>query len=172
MKFTEKQLYKWMLHQRQRCADDPRKRALLEKIPGWVWSLPNEDAWEKGFAQLQKHGIPTLTKMNEETPDGFCLGSWVNNQRTRCTDPKKRKRLESIPGWAWDAQAAKWERGFTYLKNHGKTPLRTVVTKDGFKLGVWVENQRSACVDPARRKRLEAIPGWTWYPMNAKVSRK
>jgi hypothetical protein len=106
---TEAQLYRWMIHQRQRC-DDPRKRALLEKIPGWVWSLPNEDAWEVGFAQLKKHGIPKTTNLSEKTTDGYNLSSWVNNQRSRCKDKQKRKRLESIPGWVWYPKNTKARR--------------------------------------------------------------
>lgn len=167
---TDKQLAKWIYHQRQRC-DSPRRRAALEAIPGWVWGITNDDAWERGFAQLEKWGMPSVVNLSATTPDGYRLVSWINNQRTRCKDQTKRERLESIPGWTWDAQSAKWEKAFIQFKKHGKIPNKSFVDSDGFALGMWVDNQKGICVDSDRRKRLESIPGWKWYPKNAKVRR-
>jgi hypothetical protein len=37
-------------------------------------------------------------------------------------------------------------------------------TQDGFKLNVWVSNQKAAKdkLEPNRRQRLEGLPGWSW----------
>jgi hypothetical protein len=36
-----------------------------------------------------------------KTENGFMLGRWIDNQRQKCKDVERRKRLESVPGWEW-----------------------------------------------------------------------
>ena len=42
--------------------------------------------------------------------DGFKLGVWVSDQRKRYKaaklDPERQRKLEALPGWAWDARGA------------------------------------------------------------------
>jgi hypothetical protein len=53
----------------------------------------------------------------------------------------------------------------TFVKEHAlcRVPV-SYKTNDGYRLGMWVSNQRQAkdAMDPDRRQRLEALPGWSW----------
>ena len=55
----------------------------------------------------------------------------------------------------------------TFLKGHGHCRVvRGYKTGDGYLLGSWVHNQRRTKdkIEPDRRQRLEALPGWSWDP--------
>jgi len=164
MNITDKQLASWVRSQRSRC-DDPRRRALLEAIPGWTWNT-RDTAWEQGFEYLKKY----IKDSHDEyvTPEGYCLGNWISKQRQRCDDPERRKRLESVEGWAWDARVAHFEEGLKNLKKYGASVKQMFVTPEGFKLGVWIVFQRHKCTDPERRKRLESVEGWVWNAREAR----
>ena len=62
-----------------------------------------------------------------------------------------------------------WEEGFSHLKQFSDRHKHCRVTmeyrtEDGYRLGQWVKVQRRTKdkVDPDRRQRLEALPGWVW----------
>lgn len=160
MSISDLQLARWMARQRQSCPD-LRRRALLEKIPGWSWNI-FDDAWEEGFKQIQKHG--PLVGQTFVTKDGYKLGRWIRNQRTRCKDPELRKRLETIPDWSWNRYEDAWEEGFRNLQERGMVGVKTKPKKGEYDLGKWIDRQRQSCKDPELRKRLETIPGWSWNP--------
>jgi len=105
------------------------------------------------------------------TGDGYKLGQWVTGQRTtRTTMPADRKsRLEALPGWTWDARDTKWEDGFARLEAYVADKADCLVpanhvTGDGYTLGQWVTTQRAKrdAMVAERKRRLEALPGWTW----------
>ncbi len=50
---------------------------------------------------------------------GFRLGSWVSTQRKDkdTMPPERRQRLDAL-GFVWDPRAARWEKGFGFLKRY------------------------------------------------------
>ncbi len=146
----------------------------LEELSGWVWD-PYADAWEEGFSRLreyvERHGdarVPTSYKV-----DGYNLGRWVCKQRGSYLkgtfEADRQQRLQDLPGWAWDADAAKWEDGFQrlreYVERHGDARVRKSYTVDGYRLGGWINNQRTiysrGTLEADRQQRLTDLsPDW------------
>ncbi|MEU6189654.1 Helicase associated domain protein [Nocardia sp. NPDC047038] len=165
-------LGKWVTHQRSKrdkLTVEQRKR--LEALPGWNWDA-RSDMWHRKFALLQqfqrREGHALVPQGHIE--DGTRLGTWVNEQRNRRDEisAERRALLESVPGWAWDPHAAAWERGYRALvefaqrERHARVPAEHV--EAGVKLGGWVMEQRAnkETMPKERRKKLEAVPGWSW----------
>ena len=157
---------------RQRMAKDKMDsdhQERLEALPEWSWDA-RSDRWDEGFfylkefAKRESHSNPSF---EFRTNDGYRLGQWVSNQR-RHKDKMasdRRQRLEALPGWSW-GHSDQWDKAFFYLKEFAKREGHCRVphshkTKDGYRLGQWVEDQRST-EDTDRRQRLEALPGWSW----------
>jgi Helicase associated domain len=87
--------------------------------------------------------------------------------------PDRRERLEALPGWSWNAFADKWDEGFSHLKRFSDREGHCRVsqsyrTDNGCRLGQWVSIQRAnrEMMNPDRRQRLEALPGWSWDPFS------
>jgi hypothetical protein len=62
-----------------------------------------------------------------------------------------------------------WKEGFSHLKQFSERNGHCLVPVDyktdgGYQLGKWVGEQRQKRdkMDPDRRRRLEALPGWVW----------
>ena len=105
----------------------------------------------------------------------YKLGTWVNTQRVNKKrnklSPDQIKRLEALPKWSWGVNEDAWEQGFECLlqfierEGHSKVVI-SFVTKDGYKLGVWVARQRvnkkRNKLSPDQIKRLESLPKWSW----------
>ena len=116
---------------------------------GFSWDV-NSDRWEEGFSALRqfckRQGHCKVVDGSVE--DGFKLGIWVGTQRRRKDqlDADKVKRLDSV-GFIWDPFKALWEEGFSVLREFHKLKEHCRVPTDhsmnGFKLGTWVQNQRS-----------------------------
>ncbi|EKT78843.1 helicase associated domain-containing protein (plasmid) [Rhodococcus opacus] len=66
--------------------------------------------------------------------------------------------------------ADRWEEGvgrlLDYVDHHGHARVPRSYTIDGYRLGKWVNRQRSrrraGTLDPDRERRLQDVPGWTW----------
>lgn len=80
----------------------------FESFEGWQWSK-RDALWQKGYkclviyVQINKHASPPQNFIND---DGYELGIWVAVQRRNRNNknrmnPKRRKLLESLPGWSW-----------------------------------------------------------------------
>lgn len=155
----------------------PERKIRLESIPGWVWDA-NSEAWEIGFCQLYefaKNQQHCRVPSNFATSDGYKLGLWVRRQRAykdTLTDDRKR-RLESLQGWIWEANSEAWEIGFSHLgefverEGHCRIPSG-YSTSDGYPLRVWINKQRAGvtALSIECKYKLESIPGWVWDPFS------
>jgi hypothetical protein len=131
-------------------------------------------SWYFWFGLLEayvKQEGHALVSQRFTTLDGFPLGVWVNNQRRRQDTlmPDQIGRVESLPGWVWDARDYIWQEGFNYLTSfvdkygHGLVE-RGYKSDDGFALGLWVKRQRDnrSKLNPDRIALLESVPKWKW----------
>ena len=148
--------------------------AALDRL-GMVWDV-DEFQWEQKFQAArqycQEYGnleVPT----RYETPDGVCLGIWIQSVRrdykSGRLDKAKIQRLEAI-GMVWDMERARWERQYraalAYYQEHGHVDIPVChETPEGLKLGRWIQRMRRDYKKGVLGKndvaRLEAI-GITW----------
>lgn len=130
--------------------------------------------WENGFNYLKafvaREGHANVPTSYKEA-DGFQLGSWVKNLRTKkdILSAPQVARLEILPGWCWNALSILWENGFRYLQEFANQEGHVDVpvgykTKDEYALGFWSNHQRTRkdSMLPERKARLEALPKWRW----------
>lgn len=167
----------WVREQRgkkDKLSDERRKQ--LEAVPGWSWN-PYTDAWIRNFAILEKfvdrEGHARVRK--EHIENDIKLGSWVGEQRMnkdKLSDDR-RKQLEAVPGWSWEAASDAWSEKLAILhtfadrEGHARVPVDYV--ENGVRLGSWVRTQRKdrEKMRTERRALLEAIPDWTWKSPHA-----
>jgi hypothetical protein len=130
-------------------ASDRIKR--LSEI-GFVWDMLDE-GFEIGFRETLKYkgqfSNPN-TPNDYITPDGYKLGSWQSNWRTKFKKGKQSadqaKKLEEI-GFIWNFLDEAFEKGFKetleYKKQFG-TPNAPFgyKTPNGFSLGKWQNHQK------------------------------
>ena len=160
----------------------PDRQSRLDDVPVWTWD-PRADMWEKGFSRLldyvKRNGDARVPRSC--TIDDYNLGAWVKGQRRAfgkgLIDVDRRHRLKELNGWTWDPNADKWEEGFRrlldYVERNGDALVPATCTVDGFRLGAWVNVQRTAhsksTLDADRERRLrEEVPGWTWSAREAR----
>ena len=174
-------LGKWVSQERHRARKRarPDRVARLESLPGWTWDT-RRAKWEQRLEILRsyarEHGhalVPAAAVYGGEK-----LGSWVVQQRVRHRAGRLSagdvSLLEAIPGWAWDARDAEWERAFqvlaAYAREHGAAQPRQGLTVDGVNLGNWVSVQRSRFragdLDDLKVRRLQSLAGWSWHTRN------
>ena len=130
-------------------------------------------SWDEWYGRLKHHkereGHCRVPLRHEE--NGFALGKWVGHQRALqgTMSDERRQRLNAL-GFVWDPFETDWEEGFRYLtqykvrEGHCRVPAR--YSENGFKLGHWVNYQRSceASISDERRQRLDAL-GFVWDPL-------
>ena len=120
---------------------------------GFAWDV-RKFAWTMNFQRLtayaEKHGH-VLVPRTYVAPDGFKLGIWINSQRKAKSKGRlSRKQIAKLDeyGFVWDAILFAWDSALIrlqeYKKRHGHVMVpQSYQTPDGFKLGIWVSNQRS-----------------------------
>ncbi len=74
-------------------------------------------------------------------------------------------RLVEQTTTSWELYFGMLER---YVDQHGDARVLQTYMVDGFRLGTWVQTQRSkyseGTLDSDRQRRLEGLRGWTWDP--------
>ena len=85
-------------------------------------------------------------------------------------DPDRRQRLEALPGWSWDRFSDQWEEGF--LSSESSFQNERVIAEClsatrptmviGSVSGLQFREATKDTMEPDRRQRLEALPGWSW----------
>lgn len=153
----------------------PEQRLRLEALEGWTWDVL-DGLWERGFSCLEEYALAhenCLVHFAFVSPDGFRLGSWVAHQRNDKAklSPQKKDRLEALSMWVWNVLEHQWSIAFARLKDfaaevgHSRVPQSMALT-DGFRLGSWVSNQRTAKkkgrLTDGKIQALELLPGWKW----------
>ena len=150
--------------------------AKLEALPGWHWRVL-EEMWAAGYADLVEYTTehPGRMPAQSETWRGKRIGQWVSVQRQAYRTNRLRgesiELLESLSGWSWSPHDDAWETAFAelaaYADEHGTAqPTAVHRTASGMTLGRWVAMARfkRGILDPVRKARLEALPGWSWDP--------
>ena len=167
-------LGRWVVGQRKsKDSMECDRRQRLEALPGWSWNVSSEQ-WQQGLSYLKQFSerkghcrVPQLY----ETDNGYRLGRWVVGQRRSkdTMEPDRRQRLEALPDWSWNIFSDAWEEGFSYLKQFSEREGHCRVSKsfktdDGYRLNQWMAKQRASkdSMEPDRRRRLEALPRWSW----------
>jgi superfamily II DNA or RNA helicase len=148
----------------------------LESLKGWDWD-PLATQWSEGFDALvgyvAQEGTANVPR-SYVASDGFALGGWISNQRTRKDriSSERRALLEALKGWDWDPLTTQWNKRFDEFTQFVAQEGTTLVpekyrTPEGYPLGYWVRNQRGQkdSQTPERRARLEALEGWDWDPL-------
>lgn len=170
-------LGRWVNFQRSHANILSHDRLLrLEQI-GFVWNT-HLFRWEVGCAALMRYKEVyghCLVPKGYTDPDGFKLGNWVSTQRVR-KDALSDAQINYLNelGFVWNKFAIQWEAGFEALKNYksdyGHCLVPTMyVNQSGYKLGVWVSEQRSRRfrLDNVRLQRLDEI-GFIWDSVKSK----
>ena len=150
--------------------------ARLEGLRNWRWT-PYSQSWERGYEILATYAAAHgNTRVPSECEiEGFKLGTWVSTQRfnhSRGLLTRNRvRRLEQLPRWAWNTLDARWETGLQLLQEyesqHGDLDFPRTYEVNGFKLGLWISNQRvqyrKKSMSPERIARLESLASWKWH---------
>jgi len=142
----------------------------LERL-GVIWD-PTEALWLISYEYAQmyylEHGNLSINNQYV-TDDGFKLGAWISNQKTKYKNGKlsteKIAMLEKI-AICWNFNFEKWMYGFTqakeYFKKYGNLDVsRGYISPEGYSLGMWIYSQRRAYrngkLDNQKSKLLECV---------------
>ncbi len=132
---------------------------LLDQI-GMNWSTRSETAWETGIRHAKEYkkqfGNLDVTA-RYISPDGYCLGKWICYARQKYDKVRScGKETSDIPelqqlsdlGMIWGKGSESFQRGLRaakkYVAQYGNLEVTTrYITEDGFRLGQWLDNQRT-----------------------------
>ena len=173
----------WISSQRLKYKKGKLKQEYITQLESLniIWS-PLDANWEIGYEHACKYyrinGNCQVTN-SFVTDDGFKLGSWVANQRTKYRSKKlsedRIKRLDEI-AFEWNAHGNRWEINYKqakeyFEKNGNLVVANNFVLPNGFKLGQWLATQKAdykkGKLDNKKILLLERI-GIVWAPNEEK----
>ena len=167
-------LARWLAEQKARLngkstGRSGKKKTLTEEQAKRLMSLGvqknvlnNDVLWQEQYVCakefFEKNGHLNIPK-NYVSESGKSVGRWLAIQRKYKNDGNlsdERIALLDEIGMIW-FYGDKWEKGFgyaeTYFKKHGNLLVKSdYVTEDGYLLGKWIVNQRSAYKGTASKK--------------------
>lgn len=153
----------------------------LQKFDGWSWN-PDEDSWNakyellKQYAELNGKPLPPRGYVK----DGIDLYKFAKHLRIRfdAQDKKRQEKISALPGWSLNLFDQLFQEYLDATKHYLQTrTLSSINTKTKheingsiFKIGAWLNGRRSAykkgLLPENQRLELEAIPNWTWSPID------
>jgi superfamily II DNA or RNA helicase len=148
----------------------------LNQTNHWSWD-PTNDIWQQNYEEVVKFAKNYRRLPVKHTPSEKILGNWVNTQRTRkkkgIITEEQIVLLEKIANWTWDPFADLWDSSLLALKafakreGHAQAPQRLI--ENGIDLGSFVNGRRTEYkkgkLSKERIRQLEALPGWSWNPL-------
>ena len=171
---TEKDLGKWVDHQRQgRPRLTTERVAQLEALPRWTWHAL-DSTWDDQLADLGEWLAAhdqVYPRQRSADPAEKDLGQWVNKQRKSHSrlNAERVAQLEGLPRWTWNAVESTWDDNLAALDNwlaaHDQVyPRRQCDDAQERQLARWVGSQRQnrALLTAERQHSLEALPAWQW----------
>ena len=145
-----------------------------------IWDV-RDHGWNEALTEMQayykEHGNLDI-RARYETADGFKLGRWICNLRTKVKTKgldkaltKEQQEQLAALGMIWDRNTEKWEEYFEaaqeYYRQHGNLEVMAkYVTEEGLPLGRWLsdisnkvsdENLRRVSLTDEQLERLKSI---------------
>lgn len=169
----------------------PERIKLLDDI-GMRWESLRDVTWNRYYHAAveysRKHGDlnPVATYIS---PDGLPLGKWLSRLRMLaksqpsfcCLTPERIEKLNAL-GMVWDSLDYLWEHNYSaaaeYYREHRDLLVPCdYVTKDGTRLGNWIQKIRQSYAGAYRGRSLSASQiarlneiGMVWNGRNAQAS--
>lgn len=136
-----------------------------------IWESYRDLSWERNYAAAKEY-YKSFGNLNVpiryESDDGIKLGQWVSNLRSfkrnhtnrRYLNEERIKNLEQI-GMIWDVSDFLWDQYYgssvTYFHENGNLDIPiSYVTGDGLRLGIWLNNIRSAYRNKTKYRLTDA----------------
>lgn len=161
----------WVCNQRRRNTNTRRCAERTEKLRriGLLEFSPHADRWERNYTltleYIDSYGrLPAYDCVYQ----GFRLGLWCMNQRTKCRKPdyptEQLARLEAIGLTKLPTRKSLWEDNLDLLREYkepyGTLPPSRCVYK-GIRLGSWCSRNKAQAkhpdYPPERRQALQQI---------------
>ncbi|MFD9099425.1 Helicase associated domain protein [Streptomyces collinus] len=160
----------------------PRDPAQLAAFINLRVLNPEHAHWRRGIEAAtlyHRHRgnlkVPFTYRVPAEEAEGwpaslaaFPLGQWIaDNRRIYARgdmDPDRVAQLERL-GMVWSHYDIAWDEGLTaargWAQEHGHLLAPTDATYQGYKVGIWLKNQRAAARKAAEieQRRAEGLPG-------------